>query len=88
MVFILIPIKKIESVTEFTVFTFWQVLNETYSSFNSNYALKLIRAPEFGIAKYLLKLICVGLRANVCTNQFISHSLMIDVYGTLKESTL
>lgn len=52
MVFILIPIKKIESVTEFTVFTFWQVLNETYSSFNSNYALKLIRAPEFGIAKY------------------------------------
>lgn len=52
MVFILIPIKKIESVTEFTVFTFWQVLNETYSSFNSNYALKLIRAPEFGTAKY------------------------------------
>ena len=52
--FILIS-NKFDIVTKctVTVFTFWEVLNETYSSFNCNYALELIRTPEFGIAKLM-----------------------------------
>lgn len=31
---------------------------------------------------------CLAVTAKVCTNQFISHSLIIDAYRTLKESRL
>lgn len=94
MVSFLYQSDKFDIVTKFTVFTFWQVLSKTFlDSQKLELCVRVDKSAGVRDCKTNVEIpikinLCLAVTANVCTNQFLSYSLIIDVYRTLKESTL